>query len=115
MSDIKTLQQKIVKFRDDRDWKQFHNPKDISLSLMLEAAELIEHFQWKNPQEVEEYSKKAKGKIAEEIADITKYLLLLAYDLKLDISKIVLAKMRQDGKKYPVSKAKGTAKKYIDL
>ena len=60
MNEIKNLQKLVIDFRDKRDWKQFHNPKDVSLSLILEAAELIEHFQWKNSDQVEQYSQKAK-------------------------------------------------------
>ena len=69
MSDIKELTKKIVAFRDARDWKQFHNPKDVALSLMLEAAEVGEHFQWKNEKEIQAYIKQHKNNIGEELAD----------------------------------------------
>ena len=86
--DIKELQDIVVKFRDDRNWKQFHNPKDTSLSLILEAAELMEHFQWKNEKEIEDYIKSNKEEIGRELADILYWVLLISHDLTIDIVKI---------------------------
>lgn len=115
MSDLKELQAKIIDFRDARDWQQFHNPKDIAISLMLEAGELLEHFQWRNEAEVEEYIKKHKEEIGEEMADVMNYLLILAHDLGIDLIEASKAKVSKNEKKYPIVKAKGSHKKYTDL
>ena len=112
---IKDLQKEVIKFRNERDWKQFHNPKDLALSLTLEAAEVLEHFQWKSPQEIEEYVKIQKDKIGEELADVFYWILLLSYDLKIDLIKSFNNKMKENEKKYPVEKAKGSHKKYTEL
>ena len=100
---------RLRRFRDDRDWKQFHNPKDLSLALSIEAAELLELFLWKSPEEAD------VSKVKEELADVISYALLLADAYELDIEEVVLDKISQNEKKYPVSKAKGTAKKYTEL
>jgi NTP pyrophosphatase (non-canonical NTP hydrolase) len=115
MSDIKKLTKKIVAFRDARDWKQFHNPKDVALSLMLEAAEVGEHFQWKNEKEIQTYIKQHKKDIGEELADTLYWVLLMANDLNIDIVKIFGEKMRKNEAKYPISKAKGKHNKYTEL
>ena len=115
MSDIKDLTKKVIKFRDDRDWKQFHNPKDLSISLALEAAEVLEHFQWKSPKEIEEYIKTNKGDLGDELADVLKYLLMIAHELNIDLLKAVPEKMRKDAKKYPVEKSRGKHTKYNKL
>jgi len=113
--DIKTLQKKYIKFRDKRDWRQFHNPKDLAISLALEAAEVLEHFQWKNDSEVEEYIKSEKIEhLKDEVADVAIYLFLLAHELGIDLEKAYLDKMRKNDKKYPVEKAKGSRKKYTE-
>ena len=115
MSDIKELTTKIKKFRDKRDWKKFHNPKDVSLSLLLEAAELLERFQWKSSGEVEKYAKENKDAIGDEIADVAIYLLGLTNDLGLDLKKIIEKKLKKNEKKYPVKKSKGKHTKYTKL
>ncbi len=115
MSDIKKLTKLVVKFRDARDWKQFHNSKDLAVSLTLEAAEVLEHFQWKNKEEIEAYIKSNKSDIAEELADVLYWVLLMSNDLKIDISKAFLDKMKKNEKKYPVTKSKGNHKKYTEL
>jgi NTP pyrophosphatase (non-canonical NTP hydrolase) len=115
MSDIKTLQKKIVAFRDARDWEQFHNPKDLSISLVLEATEVMEHFQWKSKEEMEEYVNKNKEAIGVELADTLYWILLLGNDLDVDIMKAFEKKMAQNDKKYPVEKAKGKHTKYNKL
>ena len=81
MSDIKKLTELITKFRDARDWKQFHNPKDMSLSLVLEAAELMEHFQWRNSEEMKEYVVSHKNEVGAELADVLYWVLLISHDL----------------------------------
>lgn len=100
---------RLREFRDLRDWKQFHNPKDLSIALSIEAAELMEQFLWKSPEEAD------ISKVKEELADVFAYALLLADSYDLDIEQIVLDKIALNEKKYPVSKAKGTAKKYSEL
>lgn len=115
MSDIELLTKKIIAFRDARDWKQFHNPKDVSLSLVLEASEVMEHFQWKNPEEVKEYASTHREEIGEELADVMYWVLLLSHDLGIDIKKALTNKIIKNGSKYPVEKAKGKHTKYNKL
>lgn len=102
----------ILKFRDDRNWKQFHNPKDLAISISLEAAELLEVFQWSGSDiECEEKI----DKIREELADVINYCVLMADCCGLDIDQIVSDKVKKNSEKYPVEKAYGTSKKYSDL
>jgi NTP pyrophosphatase (non-canonical NTP hydrolase) len=115
MSDIQELTKLITKFRDARDWKQFHNPKDTSLSLVLEAAELMEHFQWKNVKEMESYVKSHKREISEELSDIFYWVLLMSYDLKINIKVALERKLFLQEKKYPIVKAKGNHTKYTEF
>lgn len=115
MKSINELTKKIVSFRDAREWKQFHNPKDVALSLLLEAAELLEHFQWKNKEEMEKYVKVSKQEIGEELADVLYWVLLMSHDLKIDILDALTKKIRKNEKKYPVKKAKGKHTKYTKL
>ena len=115
MVKIKDLTKKIIEFRDERDWKKFHNPKDVALSLVLEAGEVMEHFQWKNKEEIEKYVKTNKEEIGEELADVLHWVLLMSHDLKIDILDALDKKLVKNGKKYPVEKAKGNAKKYTEL
>lgn len=109
MSDWKELQQTLIQFRDERDWAQFHNAKDLALALFIEASELNELFLWKNAEEAN------KEKIKDELADVIGYALLIADKYNLDIKEIMLEKIKKNGEKYPVHKAKGTAKKYNEL
>lgn len=115
MAKIKDLTEKIIKFRDERDWKQFHNPKDMALSLVLEAGEVMEHFQWKNKEEIEKYVKTNKEKIGEELADVLYWVLLMSHDLKIDILDALDKKIRKNEKNYPIEKAKGKHTKYNKL
>ncbi len=109
---IRELQEKIVAFRDARNWKQFHNPKDVAISISLEAAELLEVFQWSGA-DLEAAGK--RDKIREELADVLMYCGLLANDLDMDISEIILEKLEVNNRKYPVEKAYGNAKKYTEF
>lgn len=109
MSDINELVETLKKFRDERDWQQFHNPKDLALAINVEAGELLELFLWKEPNDAD------KDKVKEELADIMAFSLLLAEKYGFDVKQIVLDKIRSNGEKYPVDKAKGTAKKYNEL
>lgn len=108
---------KILAFRQKRDWKKFHNPKNLAISLAVESGELLEKFQWLNQEEAEEVkkNKKLKKEISQEIADVLYYLLLLTYDLDIDIEEAFNQKMKENEKKYPVKKAKGKALKYNKL
>ena len=110
---IKALVEKIVAFRDARDWKQYHNPKDLAISISLEAAELLEVFQWSGSNTEADTEKKI-DKIKEELADVIIYALLMGNDLGLDISEIVNKKLEENDEKYPVNKAYGKANKYTD-
>lgn len=115
MSNIKDLSNKIIDFRDKRDWKQFHNPKDCAISLSLEASEVLEHFQWKSKEEIENYIKTNKEDISEELADVLYWILLLSHDLEIDLVKAFDEKMQKNEAKYPVDKAKGKHTKYNQL
>jgi NTP pyrophosphatase (non-canonical NTP hydrolase) len=109
MSEFKTLTDLLIKFRNERDWKQFHNSKDLALAISIEAAELNELFLWKSNEDVN------KEKLKEELADIFSFALLLAEKHKLDVLEIVKDKIKLNGKKYTVEKSKGSAKKYNQL
>lgn len=102
----------ILKFRDDRDWKQFHNPKDLAISISLEAAELLEVFQWSG---TDVDCNKKMDKIKEELADVLTYCVLMADACNLDIDQIVQEKSKKNSEKYPVEKAKGNSNKYDKL
>jgi len=112
MSDFDLLISELEKFRDDRDWQQFHNSKDLAVAIAIEAAELNELFLWKT---VEESEKVNRDKLSEELADILAYTLMLAGKHGFDIKEIVLEKIRKNNEKYPVDKSKGSAKKYNEL
>jgi dCTP diphosphatase len=114
MSDIKDLQKKIIKFRNDRDWKQFHNPKDLAIDLSLEASEVLEHFLWKSKEEQTNHIKRHKEEVADELADVLMPLLILAYDFNIDIKRAFEKKLKKTAKKYPVSKVKGKHLKYTE-
>src|SRR5690606_31016278 len=111
----KQLQQQLVQFRNERDWQQFHNPKDLSLSLTLEAAEVLEHFQWKNGDEIEDHIQANKDDIGEELADVLWYLMLLADGMNIDLGHVLEQKLDKNQRRYSVDKAKGNHKKYTEL
>lgn len=115
MTDLDELQKRVVGFRDARDWKQFHNPKDVAISLALEAAEVMEHFQWKSPQEIEKHLKSHRAEFEDEVIDVLYWVLLLAHDNNINLKRAFERKMKQNNKKYPVAKAKGRHTKYTDL
>lgn len=110
---ISNLIQDAVNFRDARDWKQFHNTKDLAISISLEAAELLEIFQWSGSN-IEVDSEEKLEKVKEELADIFVYSLLMSNDLGLDIEEIVRKKLAENNRKYPVEKAFGKSNKYTD-
>jgi len=109
------MQKQIRKFCDDRDWDQFHNPKDLSISLALEAAEVMEHFQWKNTAEMAEHIKKNRTAVGEELADVFYWVLLLANKTNIDLVDAFQKKMTVNELKYPINKSKGRHNKYSDL
>jgi NTP pyrophosphatase (non-canonical NTP hydrolase) len=103
---------KILKFQQERDWKQFHSPKNLAISLSIEAAEILEIFQWTNNGNLPEGKRK---ELEEELADVYYYLLLLAYESGIDIKKAFEDKMTLNQKKYPIDKSKGKSNKYNEL
>ncbi|MBU2043678.1 MAG: nucleotide pyrophosphohydrolase [Candidatus Omnitrophica bacterium] len=115
MNEVKNIIEKIKKFRDDRDWMQFHDPKNMAVSIILEASELLEHFQWKTIKEVEEYAKQNQDEIKDEIADIALYLFEMADNLGVDLIDAMDKKLAKNEKKYPVEKARGKHTKYNKL
>ena len=112
MSDIKKLTEYLISFRNARDWEQFHNTKDLAIAIGIEAAELNELFLWKTPEQAEEVDKE---KVADELADIMVYALMLAHKQGFDVEEIIMNKMRKNGEKYPVDEARGNAIKYTDF
>lgn len=112
MSEIDSITSKLIKFRDDRDWKQFHDSKNLASAISIEAAELNELFLWKTIKESEEVDKQ---RIKEELADILAFTFLLAHKHGFDVRSIVEEKIRKNELKYPISTSKGTAKKYNEL
>ena len=109
MSDMKEITEALIKFRNERDWEQFHNPKDLAVALNIEAGELLESYLWKSHEEAK------KEKVKEELADVFAYAFLLADKYHFDVKEIIMEKIKKNGEKYPVDKAKGTAKKYNEL
>lgn len=109
MTDTEEIIQELIKFRNERDWEQFHNAKDLALGINIEAAELLELFLWKSAEEAN------PEKLKEELADVFTYAFLLADKCGFDVKEIVLDKIKKNAKKYPISKAKGNATKYTDL
>lgn len=109
MNEIKELTSAIRQFTEERDWDQFHNPKDLAVALSIEASELLEAFLWKAPEEAK------VEKVREELADVINYALLIADKYQLDVKQIVMDKLARNAEKYPVEKARGTAKKYNEL
>ena len=112
MTTVNELQKEILAFRDERNWKQFHNPKDLAISIALEAAELLEVFQWSG-SDTSIVSRKEK--IEEELADVMIYCGLMADAVGTDITEIVKKKLKHNGEKYPVGKAYGNKSKYTEL
>lgn len=115
MKNISDLTKRIIAFRDARDWKQFHNPKDLALSLVLEAGEVMEHFQWKNKEEMERYVKENNIAIGEELADVLYWVLLMSHDLDINVLEALEKKIVKNEEKYPIEKARGNHTKYIKL
>ncbi len=115
MDEIKNVIEKIKKFRDERDWMQFHDPKNMAVSIILEASELLEHFQWKTKEEVGKYIALHREEVQDEIADIAMYLFEMADNLGINLVDAMEKKLDKNAEKYPIAKAKGSAKKYTEL
>ncbi len=109
MTDIEQLLEELRRFNRERDWDQFHNGKDLAIGLSIEASELLELFLWKDPEAVNQ------DKIREELADVLNYAFQMADKYGLDIKEIMQEKIRRNAEKYPVEKARGSAKKYNEL
>ena len=109
MKENEEIIQALLRFRNERDWEQFHNPKDLALAINVEAGELLELFLWKNSEEAN------KEQVKEELADVFAYAFMLAEKYNFDVKEIILEKIKRNGEKYPIDKAKGIAKKYNEL
>ncbi len=115
MTDLSKIQQKILEFRNSRDWAQFHDPKNLAEAISIEAGELLENFLWKTIGQSKNLSEEELKKVKEEIADIFIFLTYLCHEFKIDLLKEVDKKISLNDAKYPVEKAKGSAKKYSEL
>ena len=114
--DLEKIQEFQREFAKERDWEQFHTPKNLSMALSAEVGELLEIFQWLTPDQSDNLKDSdKKNEVSEELADITYYVLRIADMMNIDLEKAVWAKMKKNAEKYPVSKAKGNAKKYTEL
>lgn len=109
------LTRHVLQFRDDRHWKQFHNAKDVALSLVLEAAEVLELMQWKEGDDLEKSLQEKKHRLGEELADVLYWVLILAHDREIDLADAFAKKMATNAVKYPVEKARGVSTKYNEL
>ena len=106
---------KVIRFRDDRDWKQFHDPKNLSEAICVESAELLERLLWKTCEQTQSLNEAELGAISEEVADVMIFLLCLCDALQIDLLDAVEAKLKLNEQKYPEGKARGTSKKYTEL
>lgn len=104
---MEELKEKIIEFQQERDWKKFHTPENLAKSISIEAAELLEHFQWNK-----EYN---KDEVVDELADVLNYCILMADALNVDVKEIVLNKIEKNAIKYPIKKSKGKSTKYNKL
>lgn len=115
IGEIGKLTALAVGFRDQRDWKQFHNPKDMALSLCLESAEVLELMQWKNGRELDAHLRARRDDLADELSDVLYWVLTIAHDFGIDVAQAFGNKIRKSARKYPVAKARGRASKYTEL
>lgn len=109
MDSIEEITEALLEFRNERDWEQFHNPKDLAIALNVESAELLELFLWKTANDAD------VDKIKEELADVFAFAFLLAHKYGFDVKQIIIDKIQSNSKKYPIDKAKGSSKKYNEL
>ena len=115
MNDIAYLTGLAKKFRDDRDWKKIHTPKDVAMDISIEASEVLEHFLWRKGEELDVYIKEHKEDISDELADVLHAVLILSEELEIDIFKAFEEKMKKNEAKYPVEKVKGRNIKHTML
>jgi len=111
-SDFDRIKKQVRQFVVERDWDQFHSPKNLSMALIVEAAEMVEHFQWLTEDQSSNLSAEKLAEVEQELADIQVYLISLAEKLKLDLIAAVEKKLVLNAQKYPVDKARGNSKKY---
>ena len=109
------IKEKILDFRNKRDWKQFHDPKNLAIAMSIESSELLELFLWKSRAESRKVVKDKKEKMADELADILTFAILFAHEVDINIEEAILSKLKKNDKKYPVNKSKGLSKKYTEL
>lgn len=112
---LSALQREVLRFRDARAWKQFHTPKDMAISLALEAAELLELTQWRNGSDLDAHLAERRDAVAHELSDVLYWVLLMAHDLDVDLGKAFAEKMRSNEQKYPVDKARNSHRKYTEF
>lgn len=115
MNDLKQLKEDLEQFNKDRDWEQFHSPKNIAMALSVEASEIVELFQWMSEEECYELDGKKFQRLKDEIGDVFLYLQLLASKYDIDLIEAAKAKLKRNEEKYPVERSRGTAKKYNEL
>lgn len=111
MTELEQIKKQLKQFAKERDWEQFHSPKNLSMALSVEVSELVEHFQWLKEEDSYQHEKEKHQAIAEEIADIQMYLILLADQLHVDIASIVKSKIEKNKKRFPIENVKGKAHK----
>lgn len=114
MDRLEQMMQAAVDFRDERDWKQFHSPKELGIGLSTEANEFLEHMRFRSGEELMEYVQTHKDEIADELADVLFFLLLISHDLGIDLVQAQKNKLQKTAEKYPIEKAKGSPKKYTE-
>lgn len=114
-NDINSLKMRLRDFADKRDWNQFHSPKNLSMALSVEVAELVEHFQWLTEEQSRNLPQNVLDEVSSELADSLLYLIRLADKLDIDLMSAARDKMEVNGQKYPVEKARGNAKKYTEF
>lgn len=112
---VSQLTERALKFRAERDWAQFHTPKELAVSLVVEAAELLEIMQWKQGAQLQAHVERKRTEIADELSDCLHSILLIAHDLSIDLPRAFVAKLRKSARKYPIRKARGKPHKYNDL
>jgi len=113
-NDFNTLRERLKAFARERDWEQFHSPKNLAMALIVEAAELLEHFQWLTPEQSESLAEDKRREVELEMADIFIYLMRMCERLDVDLLKVVEDKIKMNAEKYPADKVRGSAKKYSD-
>ena len=112
---LDALTRRVLRHRDERQWAQFHTPKELAISLCVESGELLSLMQWKSPAEVEQVIAAKRTQVQDELADVLHSVLLLASDLEVDLGEALVQKLKKDAEKYPVAKARGKNVKYTDL